>query len=353
MHWYLFPFSFLYYILVQSRNKFFDWEWIKSKKFQIPIISIGNISVGGTGKTPHIEYLISILNDKYTIGTISRGYKRKTHGYNEVTSKSTANEVGDEPLQIKQKFKNTLVIVDEKRVHAVEKLITDKKIPQVILLDDAYQHRYITPGLNILLTDYTKPISKDYMLPVGRLREPAQNSHRADIVIVTKCPEFLNPIDFRIMGKELNLFPYQNLFFTTFKYNNLKPVFGNQSKYKNISELSGVETLIVTGIANPDPIYRKLVYEGAILTKVAFPDHHEFKLSDIQKIIAAYNSNKNKVIICTEKDAVRFKSGEFKKELSKLPLYSLPIEVSFLNNDEIKFKTLLETYIDRKLVKNN
>jgi len=355
MHWYLFPFSMLYYSIVQTRNKFFDLGWIKSKKFQIPIISVGNISVGGTGKTPHIEYLISILNEKYTLATISRGYKRKTSGFIEVSAQSKASEVGDEPLQIKQKFKDTLVIVDEKRVHAVEKLIADKKVPQVILLDDAYQHRHITPGLNILLVDYNRLITKDYMLPVGRLREPSNNSSRADIVILTKCPEFLNPIDFRIMGKELNLFPYQNLFFTTLKYNSLKPLFGQHAKYKNINDLAGIETLIVTGIANPNPIYHKLENEGAIISKIAFPDHYEFKPADINKIQHAFNAikEKKKVIICTEKDAVRFKTGKFAKDLRNMPIYSLPIEILFHNNEEAKFRTQIENFIACKAFKNN
>ncbi|MDA3894360.1 MAG: tetraacyldisaccharide 4'-kinase [Salinivirgaceae bacterium] len=348
MHWYLFPFSVLYRIIVSTRNKLFDWEWLPSKKFDIPIINVGNITIGGTGKTPHIEYLINLLGKKYTLGIISRGYKRKTKGFIEVKTQSTVKEVGDEPLQIKQKFQESLVIVDEKRVHAVEKLIAEDKTPDVLLLDDAYQHRHITPGLNILLIEHNRLITKDEMLPVGKLREPAHNSSRANIVILTKCPENLYPIDFRLIGNELNLFPYQTLFFTTFKYNGLKPLFKGSSKYKTIKDLKGVETIIVTGIANPKGIYKKLKKAGAKITKLSFPDHYNFKLAAINKIYNTYLSvqTKNKIILCTEKDAVRFKTGRFKDKLANLPIYTLPIEVAFLNNKEEKFKDLVENYIN-------
>lgn len=348
MHWYLFPFSLLYRSIVSTRNKFFDWGWIKSSNFELPIISVGNITVGGTGKTPHIEYLIRFLSEKCSVGTISRGYKRKTKGFVLVSTQSTAKNVGDEPLQIKQKFPNTTVVVDEKRVHAVNQLISAKKTPEVILLDDAYQHRHITPGLNILLVDYSNPITKDHMLPVGRLREPAHNSNRANIVILTKCPDNLRPIDFRIMAKELNLFPYQKLFFTTFKYNGLAPLFGHHQKHKTVNDLEGVNVLIVTGIANPKPIYKKLEKVGAILTKLNFPDHYDFKSSDINKITNTFIGikEKNKVVLCTEKDAVRFKTNNFSQKLTKLPIYSLPIEVEFLNNDEMNFKLEIENYIE-------
>ncbi len=347
MHWYLLPFSFLYGTIVTIRNIFFDWGWIKSTKFDLPVISIGNITVGGTGKTPHIEYLLSLLNN-YTTCTISRGYKRKTKGFLEVSTQSKVSDVGDEPLQIKQKFNNTTVIVDEKRVHAINKVISRDKPPAVILLDDAYQHRHVTPGLNILLIDYNKPITKDYMLPVGRLRESAKNKHRANIVIVTKCPGNMTPINFRIMQKELNLFPYQKLFYTTFKYNHLVPIFkGQNSNLKSINDLKNIETLVLTGIANPKPLYQKLEDVGAQITKLAFPDHHEFKPADTNKIINSYLAinQKQKIIVCTEKDAVRLKADTIPHKLHKLPIYFLPIEVMFLNNGSLEFKKVINDYI--------
>lgn len=231
----------------------------------------------------------------------------------------------------------------------------NKNIPEVILLDDAYQHRHIKPGLNILLIDYNKPISNDFMLPVGKLREPASHSNRAHIVLVTKCPANLNPLDFRIMNKGLNLFPYQSLFFTTVTYRSLKSLFGFHTKFKTINDLYGIETLVVTGIANPAPIYKKLESVGAKITKLEFRDHHEFKAADIHKILTTFRAikEKNKALICTEKDEVRLKTGSFSKELSKLPLYSLPIEVCFLNNEEAKFKKLLENFINCNAFKTN
>ncbi len=346
MRWLLLPISLIYGLAISIRNKLFDWGWKKSNEFNLPVIGVGNITVGGTGKTPHIEYLIKILISEYSLACISRGYKRITRGFKEVSTLSKAIDVGDEPLQIKQKFPKANVIVDEKRVHAIETMLTGKNEPQVVLLDDAYQHRYVDPGLNILLIDYNKPITKDFLLPVGRLREPARNRNRADIVIITKCPEELNPLDFRIMSKELNLFPYQGLYFTTFEYKALKPVFSDEHRLLQIDDLKGVVVILVTGIANPNPIYKKLEKANAVLKKMPFPDHHDFSHGDINKITSTFMAinEKNKIIICTEKDAVRFKSGSYTDELSKLPVYSLPVEVKFLNNEEEKFILALKTF---------
>lgn len=347
MHWYLYPFSLIYGAVVQFRNKFFDWGWIESKKFNIPVISVGNITVGGTGKTPHIEYLLNVIDDKYSAAIISRGYKRKTKGYIEVKTQSNVSEVGDEPLQIKRKFKNSIVIVDEKRVHAIEKITIENTNIDVVLLDDAYQHRYVKPGLNILLVDYNRPITKDFIFPVGRLREPAFNRNRADVVIVTKCPDDMSPIDIRIMQNELNLFPYQSLFFSSLRYNNLKAVFSKKNSYNKIEDLKGVSVLVVTGIANPKPLHDKLKNVGANIFKLSFSDHHEFSQSDLNRISNSFKSieDKNKVIVCTEKDAVRLKTAGVKKSITNLPFYSLPIEVVILNCEESEFKEIIMNYI--------
>jgi len=348
MQWYFFPFSLLYGFAVSLRNKLFDWQWLSSEKFNLPVISIGNITVGGTGKTPHIEYLVKYLSSKHTVATVSRGYKRKTSGFLEVKANSKVTEVGDEPLQIKQKFKNCCVVVDEKRVNAIHKLSERKNPPEVILLDDAYQHRHVEPGLNILLIDHNRPITKDFMLPAGRLREPAHNSDRANIVILTKCPEDMNPMEIRIMTKELNLYPYQKLFFTTFAYHKLEPIFDHTNKYNTIADLKGSEVILVTGIANPKPIYQKLKSHGAKITSITFADHHNFSKGDINKIINTYMeiNTKNKLIVCTEKDAVRLKDIELSKELAKIPVYSLPIEVVFLKNEEEDFNKAIDNYIE-------
>ncbi len=347
MRWFLFPLALLYGLIIQIRNKLFDLGLKKSKKYHVPVIAIGNITVGGTGKTPHTEYLIDWLKNSFSIATISRGYKRKTKGFLEVKSNSTSTEVGDEALQIKLKYPKIRVIVDEKRVHAIDTLLQEDVPPDLFLLDDAYQHRHVTPGLNILLIDYQRPITKDYLMPMGRLREPAHNCDRATIIIITKCPDQLTPIDFRIMQKELNAFPYQSLFFTTFRYGQIIPVFDKNSENSNIPVLKGMTILVLTGIANPVLIYKKLLDEGAIIEKAPFPDHHAFSKTDIEKVIQSFNSikNANKAIICTEKDAVRIRTNPFNQLLQPIPIYYLPIKVAFLNNGQKEFQKVLNIYL--------
>ena len=224
----LYPLSWLYGIAVSFRNQMYDLNLLKSTEFDVPIISIGNITVGGTGKTPHVEYLVNLLRDKFNVATLSRGYKRKTSGFHCVETNSTALEVGDEPLQIKNKFPEIRVAVCENRVVGADKLLnlSNKIIPDVLLLDDAFQHRKITPGINILLIDYTRQIKYDTLLPVGRLRESASQMRRANIIIYTKCPNEITPITRRILMKDVELMPYQELYFTTLNYQNLEPVFG-------------------------------------------------------------------------------------------------------------------------------
>lgn len=221
IHKWLYPASWLYGAAVMMRNKLFDWEVLQSKSFDIPIISVGNLAVGGTGKTPHTEYLIKSLCNQYNVAVLSRGYKRHTKGYVLATPESTARSIGDEPYQMHQKFPSVTVAVDEKRCHGIEKLLAlQKPSIDVILLDDAFQHRYVKPGLSILLTDYHRLFCDDTLLPAGRLREPISGKNRAQIVIVTKCPQDIKPIDYNIITKRLNLYPYQQLFFSSFRYGN-------------------------------------------------------------------------------------------------------------------------------------
>lgn len=350
MHWYLLPFSLLYGLVVNIRNRCFDWGVLKSKSYNVPVISIGNISVGGTGKTPHTEYLINHLKDNFKLASISRGYKRKSKGFVEVKTDSQANFVGDEALQIKQKYPQIRVIVDEKRVHAIDTLLQDENTPDIFLLDDAFQHRHVTPGLNILLMDYHRLITKDHLLPVGRLREPAHNCYRANVVIVTKCPQHLTPIEFRIMQKELNLFPFQDLFFTTFSYKHIVPVFtGIKSSLSELSDLKGLHVLALSGIANPALLYKKIKESGAIVEKFAFSDHHSFTIGDVDKVIKQFQHIKSdkKVIVCTEKDAVKLRTTEFKKKFGTIPVYFLPIEVQFMNEGEKQFMATVKKFINR------
>jgi tetraacyldisaccharide 4'-kinase len=206
----LYPFSAIYGLIISLRNFLYDYKVFKSTEFEIPVISIGNITVGGTGKTPHTEYLVDLLRKQFTVTTISRGYKRRTKGYQEVTFDSLATTIGDEPLQIKRKFNDIQVVVDEKRVHAIKKIQVQEasQLPDIILLDDAFQHRSVSAGINILLIDFNRPIDKDQLMPVGRLRESKWQMRRANVIIYTKCPQEISPITRRIIMKDVNLRPY-------------------------------------------------------------------------------------------------------------------------------------------------
>jgi len=309
----LFPFSLIYGFFIWVRNFLFNYDILKVTEYDIPIISVGNISVGGTGKTPHIEYLIENLKSNNSIAVLSRGYKRKTKGFLEVDERMSVNQAGDEPLQVKRKYPEVTVAVCEKRVTGVDVLISDKveKKFDVILLDDSFQHRYLKPGLSILLVDYNRQITKDKLLPYGRLREPAHQMKRADIILITKCPEKLSPIERRIMYKEFKTYPYQNLFFTTFAYKS--PVNLESRKVLTIEEIreSNMDILLVTGIANPKPLEDYVNGLGLKVEHIKFPDHHNFTEKNLKLIKESYLklADENKIVLTTEKDAIRLKSS--------------------------------------------
>ncbi len=335
----LLPFSWLYGIVVNFRNWLFNKKILKQRSFDIPIICIGNITVGGTGKTPHIEYLIRLLSPKFKVAVISRGYKRKSKGFVIVDTDSKVGDVGDEPLQIKKKFPNVLVVVDKNRANAIEKIISIEKEerPNVILLDDGFQHRYVIPSLSILLTDSNRPVFEDKLLPAGLLREPIKGMDRASIVIVTKSNPDMQPIDFRIYTNGLNLYPYQKLFFTSFDYDQLRPVFPElEVEEVLMNDIRKKHLFLITGIASPEPLVRKLEYKTYNLYTKFFPDHHNFSKKDIQSIEDMVDSinDENKIIVTTEKDAVRFRALSYLPEKIKKTMYYLPVRVVFLNNKE-------------------
>ena len=246
----LLPLSWLYGVGVGVRNHLFDLGVLPQQEFSIPVIDVGNITVGGSGKTPHVEYLIRLLHDKMKVGVLSRGYKRKSRGYVLADNDTPMRTIGDEPFQMKRKFPDVYVAVDKNRREGIQRLTDDEATSDVdvILLDDAYQHRYVKPGINILLVDYHRLIIYDKLLPAGRLREPMKGKNRADIVIVTKCPKDLKPMEFRVLTKALDLFPYQALFFTRIDYDELAPVF---PEAVSLPTLSSANTLLLTGIASP------------------------------------------------------------------------------------------------------
>jgi tetraacyldisaccharide 4'-kinase len=345
----LYPLALLYGMVVYFRNWLFDFGFLKSREFEVPVISVGNITVGGTGKTPHIEYLVNLLNEEFEVATLSRGYKRKTKGFRFVKSNSTALEVGDEPLQIKNKFPNVVVSVCENRVAGTEKLLDSKNeiIPDVVLLDDAFQHRKITPGINILLIDYNRQIKEDMLLPAGRLREGVSQMRRANIIIFTKCPDEITPITRRILMKSVDLKPYQNLFFTTLNYQKIEPVFSAKKIGDDFYENKDFSFLIVTGIALPKPVHKYLIQFSDKVETLVFPDHYNFKNEDISKIMQKFESidSENKIIITTEKDAMRLKDFPDLSEKFKEVLYYLPVEVKFLDDEGKEFNKKIFNYV--------
>lgn len=343
------PISFLYGMGVGLRNKLFDWGILRSKSFDIPIICVGNIAVGGTGKTPHTEYLINLLKDEYHVAVLSRGYKRRTKGYVLSNPESSARSIGDEPYQIKKKFPHITVAVDEKRVRGIEHLrkLNDPKI-ELILLDDAFQHRYVDAGLNIVLTDYHRLFCDDALLPTGRLREPEKAKNRAQIIIVTKCPQDLKPIDYNIIAKRLGLFPYQKLFFSSFQYGNLIPVFpeAGTTERKRASLKKDEQVLLVTGIASPLIMKEEIARYTQHVELLSFNDHYNFKSKDIKLITDQFNTLKgNKIIITTEKDATRLVAHPAISEELKKHIYALPIETKILQNQEYTFNKTIIDYV--------
>ena len=336
---YLQPLSWLYGVGVNFRNWLYNKNILKQKKFNIHIICVGNITVGGTGKTPHIEYLIRLLSPKYKIAVLSRGYKRKSRGFKIVEVDSKVRDTGDEPLQIKKKFPSILVVVDKNRVNAIEKMLTyekDKR-PDVILLDDGFQHRSVQPSLSILLVDSNRPIYEDKLLPSGLLREPLRGKDRASIVLVTKCHPDFQPLDFRIYSNGLDLFPFQSLYFTSLDYEEIKPVFPElNNETLSLNNLLKKHIFLVTGIASPEPLVRKLEHKTYNLYTKFFSDHHNFTKKDIESITEMVDevNEENKLILTTEKDAVRFRSLNYLSEDIKRKMYYIPVKVTFLNSQE-------------------
>ncbi len=336
----------IYGMVVHIRNFLFDIKVLRSVTFNIPTICVGNLTVGGTGKTPHVEYLIKLLSEKYNVATLSRGYKRKTKGFILASASSTASQIGDEPHQIYSKHPNINVAVDEKRVRGIKSIIEEKPDTDVILLDDAFQHRYVKPGHSILLVDYNNLVTRDYFLPLGRLRDSISQLHRAETVIITKCPANIKPIDQRIISKELKLFPYQDIFFTSYSYGCLSPVFNDLSQ--PTTNFENYKILAFAGIANPKPFFNHLDSNFNLVDTIEFPDHFNFTEKKIKAIFEKFShiEDDRKIIVTTEKDASRLK--EYKQQLSediKRNFYYIPIEVEFLNGATKDFNNKIFKYV--------
>jgi tetraacyldisaccharide 4'-kinase len=338
------PIALIYGLIIKIRNLLFDFKILKSVSFEKPIICVGNLTVGGTGKTPHVEYLIKLLSTKLNIATLSRGYGRKTKGFGYASATSTATEVGDEPLQIKLKYPSIQVSVDADRVGGITRLINENSNLDLILLDDAFQHRYVKPGLSILLIDFNRPISSDYFLPMGRLRDSVKEKRRADIVIISKCPFDLSP-ELRIhLSKKLKLSSKQSIYFTTMVYGEPIPVF---KEYRINLELEKEQEIYAfAGIANPTFFFSHIENKANLIEKHTFPDHFTFTKNKIYPIFDSYLGSKanRKAIVTTEKDAARLRGIPSLDEEFKKSTFYIPIEVKFIDDQEIIFNNQILNY---------
>ncbi|MBR6973616.1 MAG: tetraacyldisaccharide 4'-kinase [Bacteroidaceae bacterium] len=325
INYWLLPLSWLYGLVVSIRNLMFDVGMLKSKTFPLPVICVGNITVGGTGKTPHTEYLIRLLSEKHQVAVLSRGYKRQSEGYVLATPTTSMTDIGDEPYQMKHKFPQIHMAVDKDRCHGIEKLMKKEVQPStdVVILDDAYQHRYVKAGLNILLMDYHRLIYLDKLLPAGRLRESSSGTKRADIVIVTKCPRDITPIERTGIERSLNIENWQKIFFSTYSYPD---------------DMTGIgkNPLLVTGIASPEQMIYDLQKIIPKFDVVSFPDHHHFTENDINTI---RTRAAGRTILTTEKDSTRLHGLENVKVI--------PIEVEFIDGKE-EFDNIIRNYVNTK-----
>ncbi len=348
------PLSWLYGLGVGLRNWLFDIGVLKQRTFSTPVISVGNLTAGGCGKTPHVEYLVNLLHESEKVAVLSRGYKRKTSGYVLAGKSTKMPDIGDEPFQMKEKFSDIYVAVDQNRCHGITRLTTDgdTKDVSVILLDDAYQHRYVKPGVNILLVDYHRLIIYDRLLPAGRLREPKTSKERADIVIITKCPDTLKPIDYRVLSKAMDLRPYQKLFFTSIAYKELVPYNGGETR--SLQSIARTENiLLVSGIASPKQIATDLSAYCDRIKTIPFADHHQFTTSDMADIKKAFERmEKPKMIVTTEKDAARLGHLKHLDSTIKDNLYILPIEIDFKLDKQQEFDDAIRSYISNTKTMN-
>lgn len=368
LRWLLLPFSILYAIGVWCRNRLYDWGLFRQTGFDVPILVVGNLEVGGTGKTPMIEYLIRLLADRHRVATLSRGYRRRTRGYLELNPHTTADEAGDEPVQFKQKFPAITVAVDENRVRGASRL---KDTHDVLLLDDAFQHRAIRPGLSILLFDFNRLSRPKLTFPTGDYRDGFGERHRADILVVTKCPESLSTHERHRIRTKLATRRREKgspILFAYLAYG--APVRmpiacdggegARTSGWPHASSpewdrngdstpLDGTSIVLVTGIARPAPLKAYLARPGRRIDHLIFPDHHRFSTADIQLIQQRFTAltGEQKIILTTEKDAKRLGEARFRDMLQGLPIYYIPIRMAFFDEDRSIFDRMITGFVDQ------
>lgn len=342
---FLLPLSLIYGLITSVRNSLFNLKILPTVSYKLPIISVGNLSTGGTGKTPHVEYLIRLLKKDHKIATLSRGYKRSTKGYRLAGKDDHAGTIGDEPAQFYNKFPQITVVTDESRREGINNLLRDKPDTDVIILDDAYQHRYVKPGLSILLTDYHKLFTSDYLLPFGTLRESGRGYKRADIIVVTKTPIVLSPFERIRIVTSIKPVPGQKILFSFVKYGEIRSLW-NSEEVIDSSVKFGV-IMLVAGIANPYPLEYELRNRCNDLIIIRFNDHHKYSPEDLRLIKENYSDiyTRNKLLITTEKDATRMLDPSVREQASELPIYYIPMEVDFHQKDKQVFDETINKYV--------
>lgn len=331
---------------MRVRNFFYDKNLFASVEFSIPVIAVGNLSTGGTGKTPHIEYLIRLLQYQYNIATLSRGYKRKTKGFRQADADTNAFQIGDEPMQFYRNYPDTVVCVCEDRILGIPHLLNLNPAVDVVLLDDAFQHRSVKPGLNILITDFQSPYFEDYILPLGRLRESRKAASRADIIIVSKCPTNLDSGTMDKFKQAIHPLPHQQVYFSTIQYATPQHIFDKEVKARLGTDVS---VILITGIAKPAFIQSYLADKVRDVHLLKYPDHHYYSSKDVEELQQVYNNHPaaTKIILTTEKDASRLFLHMDILQSMELPIYTLPIEVVFVQDGQ-QFDHQLISYIDRE-----
>lgn len=334
------PAAYVYKMVVTFRHRLFDWGFFKSERFKIPIICIGNITVGGTGKTPMAEMIIAQMSRSHNVALLSRGYGRCTKGYRVVETSAHYREVGDEPLQIKLKFPNTLVVVCEKRAEAIHRI--EKEHPEIdlIIMDDGFQHRYVEPKVNIIMVDATRPIQCDKMLPQGSLRDLPEQLHRAHYFVVTKCPEKMAPIERRILRKVLISVAYQQVYFTRFESFAPQPLYPDEAPRRTLDKSADV--IALSGIGNPKPFLKTLNERYNVVKEMVLDDHHVYRVRDMNALAGHLSKFPNSVVVTTEKDAVKMTNRKKIPEVVRKNLYYLPINISFIGDSATDFLQKLE-----------
>lgn len=336
--------SYLYQMAISVRHLMFDWKILKVEKFKTPIICVGNITVGGTGKTPTAEMIVGYMKEYYTVAFLSRGYGRRTKGYMEVKTSSSYRDVGDEPLQIKLKYPDTLVVVCEKRAEAIHRIEAEHPDVDLIVMDDGFQHRYVDPRINVVIVDSTRPFYEDDFLPAGTLRDKPQSLDRAHYFIVTKCPTDMSPLDQRMWRKHLHKIAYQRVYFT--RVIPTPPV--AQFPTQNVLNL-GDEVIVMSGIGNPKAFISDVKKSYKVVGTITYPDHHIYSVADIDHIVAKLNKYPNAMLLTTEKDVVKLRRSRRVPDIMRERLFYQPLKVEFVEGSDSDFLGTLKSDLEGKL----